>query len=58
MRARSADAAVEHLTLGQLPPDEITVPFGLLAACEGRDDQSHIVSNVLASLRQLKTLGV
>ena len=39
MKAKAFDAAVEHLTPGELPPDEIAVPFELLTACEGRDDQ-------------------
>jgi hypothetical protein len=39
VRAKTFDAVVEHLTPGELPPDEIAVPFELLAACEGRGDQ-------------------
>ena len=39
VRAKAFDAAVEYLTPGELPPEEIAVPFELLAACEGRDDR-------------------
>ena len=39
VRAKAFDAAVDYLAPGELPPDEIAVPFELLTACAGRGDQ-------------------
>jgi hypothetical protein len=37
VRAKAFDAAVVHLTPGELRPDESAVPFELLGACDFRE---------------------